>query len=329
LSRADCLVSVIAPLHNDAAIITPFVTDLSQVLSKNYTHFEIVLVDDGSDDDTVPRVTSLLATLPSIRLLRLSRRFGTDIAITSGLESAIGDYVITLIPETDPPALIPNLVDQCRGGKDVLFGLSEIASGSLPMRLATRLFYTLARTVLRLDILEHASYFQVFSRQALNAVIRIKDKTRYLRLLGTLIGYQNRTFTYIPIQRSENPRPARTWGDALRLGVGLLTAHSANPLRFVSLLGLFSSLLIAVYIGYILLIYFFKDHVAEGWTTLSLQTAGLFFLVFMILTVLSEYIGQILVELKDRPLYFTLEEKNSSVLTSDPERRNVVTSPTE
>jgi len=322
MSRIDALISVIAPLRNAETVVEPFLRELSAVLAQHYSHYEIVLVDDGSTDNTVGRVSTLLHTLPCIRLVRLSRSFGTDIAITSGLESAIGDYIVTLIPDTDPVTLIPDLVEQCRQGKDLLFGVTAQSTGSLTMRAATWFFYRLAKSLFRLDILEHATYYQVFSRQALNAIIRIKDKTRYLRLLGTFVGYDNRTFTYSPIHRSLH-QTERTWNDALRLAVGLLTAHSTNPLRFVSLLGLFSSLLILLYIGYVLVIYFFKDHVAEGWTTLSLQTAGLFFLVFMILAVLSEYIGQILAELKDRPLYLTLEEKNSSVLSSGPERRNV------
>jgi hypothetical protein len=233
---------------------------------------------------------------------------------------------VTLVPRTDPTALIPTLIEDCRRGKDMLFGVRATEGrGSLPRRLAAGLFYTLAEKIFRINILRHATYFQVYSRQALNAMVRIRDKSRYLRLISAVLGYTNRTFSYQPVARGAR-EPERSWSDSFALALGLLTAHSANPLRAVSLLGLFASVLNLLYAGYILAIYLLKSHVAEGWTTLSLQTAGLFFWVLLILTVLSEYIGRILGELKDRPLYFTLEEKNSSVLLPDSDRPNIVTS---
>jgi glycosyltransferase involved in cell wall biosynthesis len=324
LAKLDTFISVIAAFHDDAALVEPFIRETAGLLSERYTHYEILLIDDGSRDNTVAKITGLLTQLPNLRLIRLSRRFGTDIALTSGLESAIGDYVVTLIPKTDPPVLIPSLIEDCRQGKEMLFGVRVAeTSGSGPLRWATSAFYLLAEKVFRLSILRHATYFQVYSRQALNSVVRVKDKTRYLRLISAILGFSNRTFTYQPIQRAGD-EPDRSWADSFTLALGLLTAHSANPLRVVSLTGLLASVLNLLYAFYILSVYLLKPHVAEGWTTLSLQTAGLFFWVLLILTVLSEYIGRILGELKDRPLYFTLEEKNSSVLTPDAERRNIV-----
>jgi glycosyltransferase involved in cell wall biosynthesis len=324
LAKLDTFVSVVAAFQDDAALVEPFAQETAALLAERYTHYEILLIDDGSRDHTAAKISGLLTQLPHLRLIRLSRVFGTDIALTAGLESAIGDYVVTLIARTDPPLLIPSLIEDCRQGKEMLFGVRAVSdSGSGPRRWAAALFYLLAEKIFRLSILRHATYYQVYSRQALNSVVRVKDKTRYLRLISAILGYRNRTFTYQPIQRT-GQEPERSWADSFTLALGLLTAHSANPLRVVSLMGLFASFLNLLYAFYILGVYLLKPHVAEGWTTLSLQTAGLFFWVLLILTVLSEYIGSILGELKDRPLYFTLEEKNSSVLVQEPERRNIV-----
>lgn len=324
--RADLLVSVVAPVRNQATILPGFLESLVPLLRQHYEHFEVVLIDDGSTDNTQTILPSLLDRYPNVRALRLSRAFGADIAITSGLDSAIGDVVVTLRPETDPPGLIPSLVEQCRSGKDVLFGVrSSPPPESALKKAAAAAFFWIAKNILQVPILPHATYYQVFSRQALNAIVRIKDKARYLRLLSTDIGYQNRTFRYDALPPRQGTEE-RTWAELAGLSIGLLTANSANPLRAVSLMGLLASCLNLLYVGYIVLVYLFKPHVAEGWATLSLQTAGLFFWVLLILTVLSEYVGRILGEIKDRPLYFTLEEMNSRSPSADAERRNIVTS---
>jgi hypothetical protein len=103
----------------------------------------------------------------------------------------------------------------------------------------------------------------------------------------------------------------------------MVVTSSAHPLRLLAGLGLLASGLNLLYMIYVVAIFFLKDQVAEGWTTLSLQASGMFFLVFLILTALCEYVGRILEESRDRPLYYVVEEKNSNVLIADAERRNV------
>ena len=108
------------------------------------------------------------------------------------------------------------------------------------------------------------------------------------------------------------------------MAADMIVTSSRHPLRFASWLGVVASIVNILYAAYVIGIYFFKDSVAEGWTTLSMQNALMFFFVFMIMTVTSEYIGHILVETIDRPLYYVLEERTSSVLISNEERKNVI-----
>jgi dolichol-phosphate mannosyltransferase len=324
MSAADCFVSVIAPLRNDSTVIDSFIKEIITVLKKNYTNYELVLVDDGSEDDTVKNVTSLLGQYECIRLIRLSRKFGTEIAIASGLDSVIGDFVVVMLPDSDPPELIPEMVRQARSGQDVVFGIRRDRAGeTLWMRGGARLFYWGTKKFFGIDLPKDATHFRVLSRQVVNAVTQIKDKNRYLRLLSASVGYANQSFLYQPIQRHEKPRP-KGFLESINMAIGIIVTHSIHPLRFVSTIGLLASVLNFLYVGYIIIVYLFKEQVAEGWTTLSLQTAGMFFFVFLILTVLSEYVGRILDESKERPLYYILEERNSSVLLADQDRRNVV-----
>src|SRR5262249_61694644 len=123
--RADLFVSVVSPLHDDAAIVAPFLEDVAGILKAHYANYEIVLVDDASQDNTVARIEPLLSRFDCVRLMRLSRSFGVEIAITAGLESAIGDYVVIMIPETDPPALVPQIVENCRQGVGIVTGIAQ------------------------------------------------------------------------------------------------------------------------------------------------------------------------------------------------------------
>ena len=125
----DCFVSVIAPLRNDGDIIDAFTDEVAAVLETNYRHFEIVLVDDASSDDTVHRAQSLLERHRNLRVIRLSRNFGQEIAISAGLDSVIGDFVVVMLPDSDPPDLIPNIVEQARQGAGVVFGVRRNRAG--------------------------------------------------------------------------------------------------------------------------------------------------------------------------------------------------------
>jgi len=100
-------VSVVCRLHDERGLVESLLEDLTRVLRAHYDNWEIVLVDDGSRDGTTARVKELLGRYEGVRLLRLSRAFGLDVAITCGLESAIGDVVVTMSAETDPPDLLP------------------------------------------------------------------------------------------------------------------------------------------------------------------------------------------------------------------------------
>lgn len=321
---SDTFVSVVAPLCDDADIIDAFVADTLAVLEANYANFEVVLVDDGSRDGTASRISELLKQFKCVRYLRLSKQFGVEVAITAGLESVIGDFAVVMIPESDPPALIPELVRRARAGKGVVVGVRTTRPGEPAWaRIGATLFYSGAARFLSMDVPINATHFQVLSRQAVNAVTRTKDKYRSLRLLSVGVGFGGDTFAYEPVCRRPTSR-RRGFLESVSLAVSLAVSQSTRPLRLVSLLGLGASGLNLLYAAYVVAIYLFKDDVAEGWTTTSLQLSSMFFLLFLIMTVLAEYVGRILDESRERPLYHVMEERNSNVVVADLERRNVV-----
>lgn len=324
MAVTDCFVSVVAPVHDCGDFIQAFIAEVMAVLREHYTNYELVLVDDGSTDDTPQRVAEELSRHACIRYIRLSRHFGMEAAIGSGLDTVIGDFTVVMLPECDPPRLIPRIVEQARGGADVVFGVREDRGGEpLWMRLGAAFFYWSTRRIFHGVLHPNSTQFRVLSRKAVNAITRIKEKYRYLRLLSFHVGYANQSFLYAPCWREGRWRGRGFW-ESVSLAVGMIISFSTHPLRWVSWLGLLASGVNVLYMGYVIITYLTRSRVAEGWTTLSLQASGMFFLLFLFLSVLSEYVGRILEESRDRPLYHVLEERNSNVLLADEERTNVV-----
>lgn len=321
---SDCFVSVVAPVLNDGDIIRDFVTEVMAVLQQCFSNYELVLVDDGSSDDSVSCISALLSEQRCIRLLRLSRSFGEETAIAAGLDSVIGDYVVIMLPNSDPPTLIPDMVASARNGSGIVYGIREQAPRDpLLQRLGRRLFYAYVNRVLKLDLPRDSSVFRVLDRRAVNAITQIKDRYRFLRVMSASIGYSYESFVYRQIDRGGKGRK-RSLIDAINQAITLIVTNSTHPLRLVSWLGIVAGLFNVLYSVYVVLIYLLKNQVAEGWTTLSLQNSLMFFVIAVILTVICEYLGHLLAESKDRPLYYVLEERNSAVMVADQERRNVV-----
>lgn len=323
-ARADLLVSVVMPLHEDAAILAEVVKETSALLAAAFTHHEIVLVAETSDAETLKVAEVLLKELPCLRLLQLSRAFGRATAILAGLETAIGDYVVTLVPETDSPSLIVEMVTRCRELDGTVNGVDARGMSGGPLRLGLKkIFHSFMRRAMKVELLPGSTDFHVFSRRMVNALMQFREGARNLRLMTSTVGYRTAAFPYTPLSRSGRSS-RKGFFEELNDGIEMIVAHSVHPLRWFAWLGVGAGALNLLYMLYALVIYLFKTNVAPGWTTLSLENAVMFFLLFTILAVLCEYVGRVLESAQGRPLYFIGDEKNSSVLIMEGDRRNVV-----
>jgi glycosyltransferase involved in cell wall biosynthesis len=310
-------------LQQDADLIEEVVTGIDSVLKDRFRFFEIVLADDGSTDGTITAIQPLLKQIQRIRYMQLSKPFGREVALTAGIESAIGDYVVTLDPRTDPYDLIPAMIHCCRKSGGIVHGMAE---NQMKRRFFREwlggLFRNYCRKHLGVDIKRGVSDFRVMSRQAVNALLQVREQSRYLRVLTLTLGYQHEFFPYQMRNRGDH-RPT-AWHSEVVTAVNLLAANTRHPLRIVTAMGVLGALLNMSYALYVVVIYMLRPTVAEGWTTLSLQSSGMFFLICLILAVLSEYVGAILGEVRTRPLYFIAQELNSSVLLEDTIRSSIV-----
>ena len=320
----NLVVSIVAPLKNDAAILEDFLSELSAVSAEKYAYYEIILVDDASTDETALAIGNLLERYDRIRFLQLSRAFGREAAIFAGLETAVGDFVVVMLPEEDPPSLVPELVAHCRESKGIVYGISSIPRArGLLNALGARFFRWYCRRYVGVELHRDSTDFRAFSRQVVNALTQIRDRGRYLRVFAAGVGYHQTPFKYEPINRSGKSKRHYFWKD-LDLALEIAVANTRHPLRFVSWLGFVMSALNALYVLYIIAVHFIKDTVAEGWTTASLQNTTMFLFLFLILAILCEYVGRTLLETQGRPIYFIAEERNSSVIMEDTLKKNIL-----
>lgn len=323
LRHPGLFLSVVVPLQDDGDILEAFVTELGGVLREHYRHYEIILVDDGSTDETAVRAAALLEREPDVRVIPLSRRFGEEIAIAAGLDSAIGDFVVVMLPDGDPPSAVPEMVERARSGVGVVFGVRQ-DRGDDPWlhRTGARLFYALA-AARGLPIRRDATHFRALSREAVNAITRIRSPKRYLRTLSQSVGFGDAAFPYRP-RSLRGHRRRRRIGDLVRLAADIVVTNTTWPLRAASTLALAGAAGAGLFALYVVAVYLFKDDVAEGWATVAGPIAAVSAILMLTLGILGHYLVRVIDSQADGPLYHALDERNSTAPSTAIGERNVV-----
>lgn len=308
----DLILSVVLPVRDRRDALEAYAERVLAVLESGFANHELVVVDDGSLDGTAEVARALAARRPNLRLVRLSRAYGVEIAIAAGLDQAIGDYVAVLSPElTDPVEMLPALVAAARDGTDVVYvrrpRVRPRPGHGLLHWLGARLFYGLCRRLTGLQINDDASDFCLMSRRVVNSLTRMKEHNRVLSMLLAYTGFSAHGLDPDP---ALGPPPHHWPGMRRRLHLALdaIVAFSDRPLRYVSYAATLIALLALLGAGAVLVERIVNTQVAEGWASLMVVLLVMFCLLFLLLAIVSEYVSRILVEAKQRPLYYVREE---------------------
>ena len=301
------MLSVVAPIHNERDSIEELVRRLTAALAP-LDDYEIVLVDDGSTDDSWTRMLEQAAGDPHVNLLRLSRNFGHQAALTAGIEATRGDAVVLIDADLqDPPEVIPELVARWRGGYDVVYGVRTDRDGETWFKRSTAsVFYRLLRSMTRVDMPADAGDFRLLSRRAVDALERMPERTRYLRGMTSWVGFRQ---TGVPYQRDarrsgETKYPTRRM---IRFAVDAITSFSTTPIRVVTALGLAAVALCVPVVAWAVYIKFFTDEAVAGWTSVLIIVLLLGGMQLVAIGVIGQYISRIFEETKQRPLYLVDE----------------------
>ena len=307
---AGPVLSLIAPVKDEEEAIAPFLARVAPILDGLFAEagpegaWEILFVDDGSEDNTLAAILKAHQSDKRVRALSLSRNFGKEAALTAGLDHAAGQAVIPIdVDLQDPPEVIGAMLARWREGYEVVYGVrTNRESDSLPKRLTAEFYYRAHNYLSSDKIPEHAGDFRLLDRSVVDIIKQMPERNRFMKGLFAWSGFRQAAVEYERAPRTVGATKFRYW-KLWTLALDGLTSASTMPLRIWSYVGLviaFFALLYAVYVAAKTIL--FGSDVA-GYP--SLMVAVLFFggLQLVSLGVLGEYVGRILIETKRRPLY--------------------------
>jgi len=305
-------ISVIVPLYNEELVIREMYTKLTEVMQGTGLSYEVLLVDDGSEDQTRRLAREICATDRHIKLLCLSRNFGHQFAITAGMDRSAGKAVVVIDADLqDPPEVIPRMIDKWQEGYQVVYGVREKREGERWFKLITAsLFYRVLKRLTAVEIPVDTGDFRLVDRHALNEFMSMRERARFIRGMISWVGFKQTEVRYVRHERfaGETKYP---FTKMLKFAIDGLLSFSQAPLKLASGMGILSAGVSLLFIIYAFVIKaFFPEQAIPGWS--SIFSAILFIggVQLICLGVLGEYIGRIYEEIKQRPLYIIQEEVN-------------------
>jgi len=303
------MLSVIVPCFNEEAVIGQTHVRLEAALEATTPDYEIIYVDDGSRDRTGELLHGIQQADRHVRVLRLSRNFGHQIAVSAGLDYAAGDAVVLIDADLqDPPELIAAMVEKWREGFHVVYGQRTDRPGETRFKLWTaRAFYRLINRLSEVPIPLDTGDFRLMDRAVVDALRRMRERHRMLRAMTSWVGFNQ---IAVPYERAERLAGVSKYPLRKMLGFALdgIISFSAIPLKLVTMVGLAFSALSALGIVYAVVMRLLTDNWVPGWTLIFITVLLIGGLQFIFLGVMGEYIGRIYSEAKDRPLFLVMEE---------------------
>jgi polyisoprenyl-phosphate glycosyltransferase len=327
------LLSVIVPCYNEAAVLRATHERLSRTLgSLPDIEFEIIFVDDGSADDTFHLLIGLQASDGRVRVVRLSRNFGHQVAVTAGLAEASGDAIVIIDADLqDPPEVIPEMLDLWNAGNDVVYGSRVTREGESRFKLWTaKAFYRMINRLSDTEIPLDTGDFRLVDRKVAEVLLAMPERGRFLRGMVSWVGFRQ-----TPVFYKREPRHAGKSKYPLlkmiRFAMDGIVSFSILPLRLAAFTGLAAIwiALAGIVLAVVVRIFALYDlQLGRGWASLFVAISFMGGVQLLCLGLIGEYLGRIYTEVKQRPLYAVRERLGFAAREPEntPSRRGRATS---
>ena len=296
--------SCVLPAFNEARNLRAVVPLILVTLSRMSGRVELIVVDDGSRDDTEQTMQSLCTQHRELVYLKLSRNFGKEHALTAGLDATSGDVVILMDADGQHPvALLPDMLQQWRQGSDVVYAVRQSRDDQSGLQISlTGLFYKLVNLGSRVQIPANAGDFRLMDRQVVQALKSLPERNRFMKGLYAWVGFNSTAIDYLPLARADGRSNFGLRG-SLSLALTGILAFSVAPLRALTLLGLTLAALALGYGAWVVVDYFLSGSVVPGYATIVVGMMFFSGIQLLAVGILAEYVGRIYEEVKQRPAY--------------------------
>jgi glycosyltransferase involved in cell wall biosynthesis len=310
--RTARLVSVVAPMHNEEETAMEFYRRICAALAD--IPFELVVVDDGSTDETGRLLEELANSDPRVKVVELSRNFGHQTAITAGLDSASGDAVVMIDADLqDPPELILTMLERWASGADVVYAVRTRRQGETAFKRATaNVFYRLMSKLADVELQANSGDFRLLDRRALEGLQTMRERNRYLRGMTVWVGFTQTAVEYERDERfaGETKYPLRKM---VRFALDAIVSFSHAPLQLATVIGFICAALAFLGIP-VAIVFRLTGQFVPGITTTVIAVLLLGGIQLMAIGVTGEYVGRIYDEVKRRPLYLVRSRRNIDVV---------------
>ena len=317
ISRSDSSpsLSCVIPAYNEARNLGTVVPQILTTLRALGTQIELIVVDDGSRDDT-PRVMQARgAAHPEVVYLKLSRNFGKEPALTAGIDATRGEVVFLMDADGQHPiALLPEMLQKWKEGSDVVYAVRKTRDDQSSLQASlTGLFYKLVNYGNRVKIPANAGDFRLMDRKVVDALKRLPERNRFMKGLYAWVGFNSTAIDYQPLPRADGQSNFGLRG-SLSLALTGILAFSIAPLRALTLLGLMLSAVALGYGSWVVGEYFITGIAVPGYATIVVGMMFFSGIQLLSIGILAEYVGRIYEEVKQRPTYLISQRTGAGLL---------------
>ena len=299
------MISIVVPVFNEQEVLRELYRCVSNVMKQVAMPFELILVNDGSTDQSLDIMLELWQQDKNVKVIDLSRNFGHQMAIMAGLEYTCGDAVITMDGDLQhPPELIDAFIKKWQQGYEVVYtSRDHTGDASLFKTMTSRLFYTIVNRLAEVHIPPGAADFRLLDRKVVEAIRALGERAVFLRGLVSWVGYRQTAIRYEAAARYSG-KSKYSIIRMLRFATDGVTSFSSIPLYISAFIGILMSMLGFIYGAFAIYARMFTDRVVEGWTSVIVAVLFLGGINLITLGIQGTYLARIYNEVKGRPRYF-------------------------
>ncbi|WP_428828176.1 glycosyltransferase family 2 protein [Azonexus sp. IMCC34842] len=314
-------ISVVVPAYNEEEVLPEFYRRTSTVLRALGVPYEIVFVNDGSNDSTLVVMTGLRQQDPNVTVVDLSRNFGKEIALTAGLDQCCGDVVVIIDADLqDPPEMIPEFIEGWREGFDVVYAVRTEREGETWLKkLTAHTFYRLMQAISRVKIPKDTGDFRLMTQRSIQALGGLREHHRFMKGLFAWVGFRSKPVYYKRDPRAAGQTKWNYW-KLWNLAVEGFTSFTIAPLKIATYFGLGIAMLALVYALVVIYKTLAYGDPVRGYPSLMVVVLFLGGIQLLFTGILGEYLGRVFNEVKQRPLYILDTVFPSSLLENKSNR---------